>query len=81
MSRDIWWRNHAVWEDAPANVTPKGWSDLLLARAAWMAHNPAKAGAWVVGECLVDLLHMLADRLWPAAIARTSTRWRVPQRS
>lgn len=61
-------------------ATPKGWGDLALALGAWVFRNPAKAGAWVAGECLADLLHVLADRLWPATIARTSVRWRVPNR-
>lgn len=60
--------------------TPKGWGDLLLALAAWIIRNPARAGAWVAGECLADLLHALADALWPAAIHKTSVRWRVPDR-
>jgi hypothetical protein len=57
--------------------TPEGWDDLLLALGKWIAHNPARAGAWVAGECLADSLHVLADALWPAAVHKTSVRWRV----
>lgn len=58
--------------------TPKGWDDLLFALWAWILRNPAKAGAWIAGECLADLLHALADALWPASAHKTSVRWRVP---
>jgi len=57
--------------------TPEGWDGLLLALGEWIVHNPAKAVAWVAGECLADLLHVLADALWPAAVHKTSVRWRV----
>lgn len=60
--------------------TPKGWGDLLLALATWIVRHPARAGAWVAGECLADLLHALTDALWPAAIHKTSVRWRVSDR-
>jgi uncharacterized metal-binding protein len=58
--------------------TPKGWGDLLLKLAAWIIRNPARAGAWIAGECLADILHALTEKLWPAAVHKTSARWRVP---
>ena len=61
--------------------TPKDWADPLLALGAWIVRNPAKAGAWVAGECLADLLHALADRLWPARTRTARVRWRDLDRS
>lgn len=57
--------------------TPTGWGHLPLSLILWIIHKPAQAGAWVAGECLADILHALADHLWPVAVHKTSVRWRV----
>ena len=51
--------------------TPKHWADPLLSLLVWGVRNPVRAGAWMAGECLADLLHSLADRFWPHSIQRS----------
>lgn len=58
--------------------TPKHWADPLLALLVWGVRNPARAGAWMAGEFLADLLHTLADRFWPHPMQRSR---RVRQRT
>ncbi len=60
--------------------TPKGWGDLLTSLIVWMVRRPEQAGAWIAGECLADLLHALADRLWPATVRTASVRWSLRNR-
>ncbi len=60
---------------------PKGWGNLLLSLILWMVRHPAQAGAWIVGECLADMLHALTDRLWPAKVHTASVRWRLRNRA
>lgn len=60
--------------------TPRGWSDLLLSLGVWIVGHPAQAGAWIAGECLADILHVLADRLWPAKVRTASVRWSLRNR-
>lgn len=60
--------------------TPKGWGDLLLSLIVWIGRHPAQAGAWIAGECLADMLHVLADRLWPATVRTASVRWSLRNR-
>jgi len=58
--------------------TPKHWADPLLALIVWGVRNPARAGAWIAGECLADFLHALADRFWPHPVQRTRrVGWRL----
>lgn len=51
--------------------TPEHWADPLLALIVWGVRNPARAGAWMAGECLADFLHSLTDRFWPHPVQRT----------